>query len=433
MHVRIANVVHTYSIMAWESWKSSDVDGKLLRLLGSALWFAAILFAARYLDLTVPYLPLAIAGALIFYLRVAPRISEIAAWVLLSAALSMIVRFPNDHNWINTASGILGLFGLGAFLMLGLRWLWSAGFERNNAYAMLAPAGAIVFFVLSAQHALGLANVLYPKTLDLYLYVFDGSFGFQPSFLMGRAMAASAILRFASLLTYVSLPFVMALVYALQMPKHAERPSWDVVTLFMLAGLGGWALYNVLPATGPAYILASDFPWRPLPYTVLHRLFLQAIPVNPDVPRNAIPSLHLAWVLLLWWNCKGLSRALRVFMAVYLALTVVSTLGTGEHYFVDLVAALPFALCVQAVVSPNSNSTVFRRALVGASGLAMTLGWQLLVRFGTKAMLLSPALPWGLVALTGILVWKIKSWFESSAPSQVPQPPRMQLDHEVLS
>jgi hypothetical protein len=291
----------------------------------------------------------------------------------------------------------------------------------------------MVFFVLSAQHLLGLANVLYPKTLDLYLYLFDGSFGFQPSFLMGRAMAASPILRIACLLTYISLPFVMALVYALHMPKDAEKPSWDMVTLFMLAGLGGWALYNVVPATGPIYILATDFPWRALPYSLLHKLFLQAIPVNPDVPRNAIPSLHLAWVLLLLWNAKGLSRVLRVFIAVYLALTVVSTLGTGEHYFVDLVAAIPFTLSVQAVVSPNTIATVSRRALVSASGLAMTLGWILLVRFGGKAMLLSPVLPWGLVVLTGILVWKMKSWFEFSADSRVPQPPREQLDLEVLS
>ena len=433
MDVRFPNPVHTYTIMAWESWNSSHVDRKLLKLVCSAFWLAALLLAARNLDLTVPYLPLAIAGGLVFYLRIWPPVPEFVIWVLLSAALGTIVRFPLDHNWINTACGALALFGLSAFIMLGLRWLWSAGSERNKAYAMLAPAAAMVFFVLSAQHLLGLANVLYPKTLDLYLYLFDGSFGFQPSFLMGRAMAASPILRIACLLTYISLPFVMALVYALHMPKDAEKPSWDMVTLFMLAGLGGWALYNVVPATGPIYILATDFPWRALPYTLLHKLFLQAVPVSPDVPRNAIPSLHMAWVLLLLWNAKRLSRVLRVFIAVYLALTVVSTLGTGEHYFVDLVAAIPFALSVQAVVSPNTIATVSRRALVGASGLAMTLGWLLLVRFGGKAMLLSPVLPWGLVVLTGILVWKIKSWFESSAASRVPQPPREQLDLEVLS
>ena len=201
----------------------------------------------------------------------------------------------------------------------------------------------MVFFVLSAQRALSLANVLYAKTFDLYLYVFDGSFGFQPSFLMGRAMAASSLLRVACLLTYISLPFVMALVYALRLPKGTERPSWDIITLFLLAGLGGWALYNVVPATGPVYVFADSFPWRSLPYKSLPRLFLELVPVNSDIPRNAIPSLHMAWAMLLYWNTKGLSRGLRYFLAIYVGMTVVSTLGTGEHYFVDLVAGVPFA------------------------------------------------------------------------------------------
>jgi hypothetical protein len=367
------------------------------------------LLFAHSLDLTVPYLPLAIAGGFIFYLRTSPKVAEQVVWVLVSIGFSAMVHFPTEHNWINMGCGILALLGLGAFLLLGLRWLWSESLERRKTYAMLAPAASLVFFVLFAQRALNLANLLYPKTFDLSLYVFDGSFGFQPSFLMGRAMAASAILRIPALLVYTSLPFVMALVYALRMPKGAEKPTWDIVTLFMLAGIGGWALYNLLPASGPAYVFGADFPGNSLPYSMLRRLALDRIPVNPDVPRNAIPSLHMAWVVLLFWNTKGLSRALRVFMAVYLALTVISTLGTGEHYFVDLVAGVPFALFVQAVVWPGDKPKLSVRASVAASGLGLTLAWLLLVRFGAKWMLISPVLPWALVAATGITIWMIRA------------------------
>lgn len=310
--------------------------------------------------------------------------------------------------------------------MLGLRWLWSTGAERRQTYAVLAPGAAIVLFVLSAQRALSLANVLYAKTFDLYLYVFDGSLGFQPSFLMGRAMATSSILRVACLLTYISLPFMMALVYALRLPRGTERPSWDIITLFMLAGLGGWALYNVVPATGPIYVFTDSFPWRSLPYKSLPRLFLELVPVNPDTPRNAIPSLHMAWALLLYWNTNKQSRRLRVFLAVYAVMTAVSTLGTGEHYFVDLVAGVPFALAVQAVVSPDRETGFSRRAVAASAGLALTMAWLLLVRFGTKTMLVSPLLPWTLVIASGVAVWRIKVWFDgqgelASQPSEIPQ------------
>jgi len=399
--------------MAWETWKSSSPERKLLWIVCSALWSAFLLLAAYSLNLAVPYLPLAIAGALVFYLRKRPKTWDFVTWILLSAGFGLVIRFPHDHNWINTASGILAGFGLSAFLMLGLRWLWSESTERRRTYAVLAPAAALVGFVLSAQRALSLANLLYPKTFDLYLYLFDGSFGFQPSFLAGRGMAASSILRVAAGVTYISLPFVMALVYALRQPKGTERPSWDIITLFLLAGLGGWALYNIVPATGPVYVFGMDFPWRSLPYKSLHRLFLERVPVSGDIPRNAIPSLHLAWVVLLYWNAKGVSRALRVFMAVYLVLTVVSTLGTGEHYLVDLVAGVPFAFFVQSVVSPGHKPATSKRAITAGAGLALTLGWLLLVRFGVRWMLVSPALPWSLVVVTGVAVWRLRVWFDA--------------------
>jgi hypothetical protein len=400
--------------MAWQTWTTSSVERRLLWIVCSMALVALFVVAAWALDLKVPYLPLAIAGGLVFYLRNWPALRELIVWVVISLGFGLIVRFPHDHNWINTGAGVMSLFGLGAFLMLGLRWLWSTGTERRKTYAVLAPGVAMVLFVLSAQRALSLANVLYAKTFDLYLYVFDGSLGFQPSFLMGRAMATSSLLRVACLLTYVSLPFVMALVYALRLPKGTERPSWDIITLFLLAGLGGWALYNIVPATGPAYVFADSFPVRSLPYKALPRLFLELVPVNSEVPRNAIPSLHMAWAMLLYWNTKGLSRWLRVFLLLYAGLTVVSTLGTGEHYFVDLVAGVPFALAVQAVVSPDRRAETSRRAVAAGAGLMLTMAWLLLVRFGVQWMLLSPMLPWSLVVTSGVAVWRVKAWFDVS-------------------
>ena len=412
--------------MAWETWKTSSLGRRLLWIACSLALISLFVLAAWVLDLTVPYLPLAIAGGMVFYLRNWPSVQELIAWIVASHAFALIVRFPHDHNWINTGAGVMSLFGLGAFLMLGLRWLWSTGAERRKTYAVLAPGVAMVLFVLSAQRALSLANVLYAKTFDLYLYVADGSLGFQPSFLMGRAMAASSLLRVACLLTYISLPFVMALVYALRLPKGTERPSWDIITLFLLAGLGGWALYNVVPATGPVYVFADSFPVRSLPYKALPRLFLELVPVSSGIPRNAIPSLHMAWAMLLYWNTKGLARGLRLFVALYAVMTVVSTLGTGEHYFVDLVAGVPFALAVQAVVSPDSRETFSRRAVAAGAGLTLTMAWLLLVRFGARWMLVSPILPWSLVVTSGAAVWRIKGWFDGrqelvSDPNSIPQ------------
>jgi hypothetical protein len=396
--------------MAWEAWETSSPERKLLWVSCSALWFALFLLAAGSIDLREPFLPLAIAGGFIFYFRSSPKVSELVAWILLSAGSAALVRFPQQNNWINTGSGILALFGLGAFFILGLRWLWSGPTERRKSYAMLAAAASPSLFFLAAQRALNLGSLLYPKTFDLYLYVVDGSLGFQPSFLMGRAIAESALLKIPAALAYVSLPFVMALIYALRLPKDTERPSWDIITLFALAGIGGWVLYNLVPATGPGYVFGTDFPWRSLPYATLPKLALDRIPVAVEISRNAMPSLHIAWAVLLFWNTRGLSRAVRIFMAVYVALTAVAAIGIGEHYFVDLVAGVPFALFVQAVVWPGNKPTFTHQAITAATGLGWTLAWMLLVRFGARWMLISPILPWALVGATGITVWMVRAW-----------------------
>jgi len=396
--------------MAWETWETSSPERKLLWLTCSGLWLALFLVAARSLNLVEPFLPLAIAGGFIFYFRSSPKVPEQVAWLLLSAGFALVVHFPRGTNWTNTGSGILALFGLGALCMLGLRWLWSGPIERPRTYAMLAPAASLVFFVFSAQRALNLGSLLYPKTFDLSLYVVDGSLGFQPSFLLGRAIMASAALRIAAALAYISLPFFMALIYALRLPKRTEQPSWDMVTLFMLAGIGGWALYNLVPATGPGYVFGADFPWRALPYATLPKLALDRIPVPVVFPRNAMPSLHMAWVVLLFWNSRGLARAIRIFMFIYVALTMTAAMGVGEHYFVDLVAGLPFALFVQAVVWPGDKPKFSQRASGAAAGLGLTMAWMLLVRFGAKWMLVSPILPWALITATGIAVWMVRAW-----------------------
>ncbi len=58
---------------------------------------------------------------------------------------------------------------------------------------------------------------------------------------------------------------------------------------------------------------------------------------------NSMPSLHLVFALLCWIYSPP---KLRIPMLVFVALVVAATLGLGEHYAIDLVAALPFTAAV---------------------------------------------------------------------------------------
>jgi len=71
--------------------------------------------------------------------------------------------------------------------------------------------------------------------------------------------------------------------------------------------------------------------------------------------------------------------------------TIFTTLAHGEHYFVDLVVAVPFALAIQAAWTQRWNTM--------AVGFGLVAGWFLLLRYGVHAII-KPALPGTLVMVT---------------------------------
>ena len=85
---------------------------------------------------------------------------------------------------------------------------------------------------------------------------------------------------------------------------------------------------------------------------------------------------------------------------MYVVLTVVATLGSGEHYVADLVVALPFSVAVQALWTGAQATT---RYAVLAGGASLTLMWLLALRHGAGFFLLSPAVSWGCIIASTII------------------------------
>jgi tryptophan-rich sensory protein len=91
---------------------------------------------------------------------------------------------------------------------------------------------------------------------------------------------------------------------------------------------------------------------------------------------------------------------------VFVLVTVIDTLGTGEHYLIDLVVAFPFAVAVQtACARPTVGQPRMRHvALLGST--AAVIAWLILLRYATSMFLLTPILPWMFVATSiTISIW----------------------------
>jgi PAP2 superfamily len=395
--------------MAWEKLQFSK-PGSLLPRLGASLVWAALVIAGAFLtNFDEPYLPFVIAGAFAFFLRSKPSRWEIYAWLFASALFVEVIHLSAIPFWVLRVAAGFSLLGFGAILLLGLRTVWSDREAQENSLAFLVPALVLIVFILTSSNVLRFSGTLSPQTDDAWLYAFDGSLGFQPSFAVGRFMFTHLFLARSAFLTYLSLPFAMALVCAWKTEPNAKRVSWHMLIVILLAGVGGWLLYNIVPGTGPIYASGRDFPWHEIAYRDLSRFMLRKISLPAGIPRNAMPSLHMGWAILLYWNSKGFPRFLRIVLFLFLILTVVATLGGGQHYLVDLVVSLPFALAVQSAASlADPNKGKHLTALF--CGLSVTFAWLLIIRFGWAFAMASRAVPWALILITVLGILWLRSW-----------------------
>jgi PAP2 superfamily len=336
---------------------------------------------------------LALASVLILHQRIRPSWLD-GIWTAAGTAVLALVDFrflhypPKLMAWFSFA-------GLSSFAIMALRSIWNRD-RRMLLYAWI-PAAIFAMSDYFASNMLEWTAKAHPKTLDLYLLTFDGSLRAQLAFGAGRLYARVPALHISALIAYIGLAIPITAIYAGRLVRFKEG-AFPAMLAFLITGPLGILFYNLFPAAGPHNLFGTSFPFRPFPLTDLPRLVLE--PVAIQGPRNAMPSLHLAWTLLAWWYSQGLSRIERLIAFVFLALTAFATMGTGEHWFVDLVVAFPFALLVYGLCTYQVSWKDFRRLAAILGGLGVTLVWFVVLRFDGKLSWMSPIVPWALSSAT---------------------------------
>jgi hypothetical protein len=191
--------------------------------------------------------------------------------------------------------------------------------------------------------------------------------------------------------SYVGFPISIALVFGGQLVRD-RKVVLSAMTAFLLTGPVGVVFYTMCPALGPAYLFTSRYPWSPLTMDQASRLVLESLAI-PGL-RNSMPSLHIAWVLLAWWYSVGLSVWERSIAMCFVVFTVLATLGSGEHYLIDLIVACPFALFIYSLSAFSVPWSNHNRSLAALAGIGITLAWIELLRFDVKMFWVSPVIPW---------------------------------------
>ena len=358
----------------------------------------AFAFSAAFYNeaLTDAFFAFALGSVVILHLRVRPQWQD-ALFIVAGAVLMVVVDFRVLH-YTPTVVAWLSFAGLSSLSIMAIRAVWAE--DRGTAWKLLSACAPAALFVASdyfASTMLEWTSAAHPKTLDLYLLSFDYSLRVQWAFVAGQMYALRPWLHNISLLAYVGLAIPIALVYGGRLVRFKEK-AFPAMLAFLITGPLGVLFYNVFPACGPRALFQQGFPFHPFPMDQAPRLLLESVAIAG--PRNAIPSLHLAWMLLAWWYSRGLSWFERLIAFAFLALTVFATLGTGEHWFVDLIVAFPFALLIQGICAYSVSWKDSRRLAAFLSGLLGTLAWLGMLRYGTRFFWTSPIIPWGLAAAT---------------------------------
>jgi hypothetical protein len=374
---------------------------KRILQIGVSLAFLAICvrFGAGWIfyatSLASPFFAVALVSVCIFHFAVRRTLYDVLG-VLGTAAFFSYTDFAILHYPVRNVAW-LSFLGLGSFLVLALRLTWEP--RTNSKLLALALIPSLLFMSSdwAAYYLLAYTEKLHPRVFDLNLYSFDATLRVQLPFLIGQWFQKLPWFRSISFFFYIGLPIVIAIVYTGLLLRNTRR-SLSAMTAFLITGPMGILFYNLLPAMGPIYIFEETFPGQPLSFAQIHKLLVE--PLAFPGPRNAIPSLHMAWVILAWWFSRGLSPWRRVLAALFLLFTFFSTMGLGEHYFVDLVAAVPFSLFIKSLCSFELSWTNSNRLRGIFSGLSLVAGWFLVLRFAPKAFLFSALPPWGLIVLT---------------------------------
>jgi|SRR5450756_786207 len=196
--------------------------------------------------------------------------------------------------------------------------------DRQKRWGDLVTALILAGTGAASELLLELFVRLTPHTIDSSLLGLDARLGFDPIYWM-RAAQGHRFLMALLLLAYFALSWMIAIAWIAEQ-NHVLRRA------VVIAWICCWFFFIAFPAVGPGFYnsASQSSDWR-----------------------NCMPSMHFTWALLLAFNARP--RWWRNCLWAYVGLIGMATIATGQHYLVDLIAAVPYALGVQWLAQRSLN------------------------------------------------------------------------------
>ena len=225
--------------------------------------------------------------------------------------------------------------------------------------------------VLSAQ--------LNGMAMDEFLLAFDRNFGYAGMF-VGKVFYRFPVVSAFFHTLYYGEMLAIPLMYTVLPVECRKQYGAAIISLGAIIPL----MYRICPGAGPLYLLHR------FPYELPGSAFPHARQIGAAL--NTTPSGHFAWALMMFWFAtKYATKPVRIAAGLYAVVMVLATLGTGEHYIIDLVLSVPFAAGILALV--------YKQWKYAAIAMIAVVAWCYSLQNGL-VLVLPPIVAWILVGAT---------------------------------
>jgi hypothetical protein len=360
----------------WKSQAWQTAGWGALGLIAPAV--DALRGSPSWLALVNPIQATSLFASIVFLLVSGPRLREL--FLFLAGAVGLTFA---HQAWLRLFSfravpfeqTALVAAGLASLLALAARAAASERGSEPRAWFQLAVI--LPAFGMAMGLALDLTVPLHRWVWDPIVLGLDAGFG-QPSFAVGRLADRHPALLTLLSLVYLFLPVVMAVMLVLE-KRRALLSERGLLRSILLAALVGYGLYQLYPVVGPGPLFGARFPNGAAILAGPSQRLVDAGAIAD--PRNCMPSLHVGWALLVYWHARALGTPARVGGAFWLASTILATLAMGQHYFVDLVVAVPFAALIDALAGGRApgRKTSARGQLIATAGALLAVWYAILL------------------------------------------------------
>ena len=156
--------------------------------------------------------------------------------------------------------------------------------------------------------------------------------------------------------------------------------------------------YAYFPAVGTEVFCGDSFPFGPAPDS-LSRLYASAFPAGYE--RNAMPSLHLTWILCAFFSVYNFGAVYRSIWGVLVFLTLISAFSVGCHWMTDFIAALPFTCMIMGISCHRAERRL--RIAAGFFGGLCSFGMMYMIKNCIQFIISHPALYFTSAAAAAVL------------------------------